>query len=178
MKILFVILIMLAAFQSRADDKNFSSVQPFDDKVRSALKWDNTEMANTYSDVLSWGLVFSPAIIVVRKEDEDKTKKFLSVVGSQAIIGGTTELTKIWVKRTRPNGNGTKSFFSGHTSSAFAGASASCYLDKNYCISGYTLAAAVGYLRIAADRHWASDVIVGAVVGSTGQLLPAVFMGF
>lgn len=156
----------------------FSFVQPFDDKIRSALKWDDTELANTYSDILAWGLAAAPTVVVLRRENEDRGEKLAAVLGSQAIIGGATELTKNWAGRMRPNGQSNKSFFSGHTSTAFAGASASCYLEKDYCISGYTLAAAVGYLRIAADRHWASDVIVGALVGSTGQLLPAVFIGF
>lgn len=32
--------------------------------------------------------------------------------------------------------------------------------------AGYALAATSGYLRIAADRHYLTDVVVGAVVGS------------
>lgn len=36
---------------------------------------------------------------------------------------------------------------------------------------GLTLAAVTGYLRIAADKHYFSDVLVGAVVGAGAGLL-------
>ena len=42
--------------------------------------------------------------------------------------------------------------------------------------AGLTLAAASAYLRIAADRHYATDVTVGAVMGSlTGFAVPYLF---
>jgi len=38
---------------------------------------------------------------------------------------------------------------------------------------GLTLAGTTGYLRIAADKHYASDVLIGAVLGSAaGLILP------
>lgn len=75
------------------------------------------------------------------------------------------------------------SFFSGHTTFAFAAASYTSYLfcqynpDSKYkyaVIGGsYTLAAATGALRIASGNHFLSDVFVGAVVGTlTGFLVP------
>jgi membrane-associated phospholipid phosphatase len=78
------------------------------------------------------------------------------------------------------------SFYSGHTNLAFAMAASSgtvAYL-RNYRLAplvlGTQLAAAfsVGYLRIAADRHYLSDVMVGAVLGSLiGSLVPLLFHG-
>jgi membrane-associated phospholipid phosphatase len=77
------------------------------------------------------------------------------------------------------------SFPSGHTSMAFVGAGLTCvhhqYLplygggspDLAACIGVSTLAAATGVLRIVADRHYASDVMVAAVVGfGVGYGLP------
>jgi membrane-associated phospholipid phosphatase len=39
-----------------------------------------------------------------------------------------------------------------------------------------TLASAVGYLRVAGDQHWATDVLAGAAVGGlVGWAVPWVF---
>jgi len=77
------------------------------------------------------------------------------------------------------------SWFSGHTSQAFAGAAVTCmhhaYLDLYGggvadlapCLVGMALAGAVGYLRIAGDMHYSTDVITGAIMGTgVGLLLP------
>jgi hypothetical protein len=45
--------------------------------------------------------------------------------------------------------------------------------DAAACATGLALATAVGVLRIAADRHYATDVLLGAGVGLlSGWLLP------
>jgi membrane-associated phospholipid phosphatase len=61
------------------------------------------------------------------------------------------------------------SFPSGHTTSAFAVASVLTmgYRDKPWVgITSYTVASLVGLSRINDTRHWASDVIAGAALGS------------
>jgi hypothetical protein len=68
----------------------------------------------------------------------------------------------------RPNGHD-YSFFSGHTSQSFTGATA-LYLeykdsDRLYALSGYGFSTATGMLRITNNKHWLSDVLVGAGVG-------------
>lgn len=80
-----------------------------------------------------------------------------------------------------------RSFFSGHTSQAFAAASAQCMNHLNLplygglsaavpCATGYVAAALVGGLRMMADRHYFSDVLVGAGVGTlVGLLVPWLF---
>jgi len=41
---------------------------------------------------------------------------------------------------------------------------------------GFTLATAVGYLRIAADQHYLTDILIGAAVGGLmGWAIPWVF---
>lgn len=78
------------------------------------------------------------------------------------------------------------SFYSGHTNLAFAMAASSGTVAflRGYRLApmvlGTQLAAAfsVGYLRIAADRHYLSDVMVGAVLGSLiGAMVPLLFHG-
>ncbi len=74
------------------------------------------------------------------------------------------------------------SFFSGHTSRVFTAAAAATQVTrlrgrpgwKWVAAAGFTAAAATGWLRIAADQHWATDVLAGAAVGTaTGFGVPA-----
>ena len=76
------------------------------------------------------------------------------------------------------------SFYSGHATLAFAMAVSGGTVAsmRGYRLApwiwgaGLSLAAATAYLRIAADRHYASDVTVGAVIGSlTGFAVPYLF---
>lgn len=83
-----------------------------------------------------------------------------------------------------------RSFFSGHTSLAFASASLVCShhlrlelfdsraADITSCVTSYTAAAATGTLRILGDRHYASDVLAGAVIGTTMGLAVPYFMHY
>jgi membrane-associated phospholipid phosphatase len=72
-----------------------------------------------------------------------------------------------------PNDNNL-SFYSGHTSMTFSLATAAGTVAslRGYKYAwvvwavGMPMAAATGYLRMAADKHYLSDVLVGAVVGS------------
>jgi membrane-associated phospholipid phosphatase len=75
---------------------------------------------------------------------------------------------------TALEGGDNLSFPSGHTALAFSLATASGtvatlrgYRSAPYVWgAGMALAAFTGYLRMAADQHYASDVVVGALVGS------------
>jgi len=78
-----------------------------------------------------------------------------------------------------------RSFFSGHTSISFASAATLCVHHQHIplygggsgeqfaCALGFVNAAAVGLLRVAGDRHYLSDVLVGAGIGTlTGLTVP------
>lgn len=77
-----------------------------------------------------------------------------------------------------------ESFFSGHTSLAFTSAALVCLHhtelglfgpegDAATCATGMAMASAVGMLRILSDRHYATDVLLGAGVGIlSGWLVP------
>ena len=76
--------------------------------------------------------------------------------------------------------NARLSFFSGHTSIAFALAASTSHVAsvrqwenaRTIRRLNYTLASATGLLRILGDRHYLTDVLVGAVVGwTTGHFL-------
>jgi len=60
------------------------------------------------------------------------------------------------------------SFPSGHAAAAFSLATVVALQYRNHVwvpILSYTLAGAAGLSRITLDKHWASDVVVGALVG-------------
>jgi membrane-associated phospholipid phosphatase len=60
------------------------------------------------------------------------------------------------------------SFPSGHSATAFSLATvvAMQYRHRAWVpVLAYTIAAGVGLTRVTMDRHWMSDVVVGAVIG-------------
>ncbi len=82
---------------------------------------------------------------------------------------GFTKLIKENVTELRPDGGGFNSFPSGHTATAFIGAS---ILAKEYketypwiTILGYTASSVTGLSRILNHRHWLHDVFMGAGLG-------------
>jgi membrane-associated phospholipid phosphatase len=173
-----IIALTLMAATAHAKDWRESPVQPIDNEIRGALKWENTQLADDLSDYIMWGMVLAPTA-VAWDQSEDRTKHLLGVWAAQGISAGITGIAKISADRTRPNKSDTKSFFSGHTSAAFAGAAATCSMENHYCGPGFALAALVGYLRIAADKHFFSDVMVGAAVGATsGHYIPTLILTF
>jgi membrane-associated phospholipid phosphatase len=78
------------------------------------------------------------------------------------LAAGVAEATKRLVHRRRPDGSDTMSFFSEHT--ALAAASA------NGWTFGLGLTIGTGYGRLAANKHYTSDVIIGGMVGGLTHL--------
>jgi membrane-associated phospholipid phosphatase len=85
------------------------------------------------------------------------------------IMLGTVNALKYTTDQVRPDGSSANSFPSGHTANAFFGATilAKEYSDKSILIAigGYSVATATGVFRMLNNRHWASDVLVGAGIG-------------
>jgi membrane-associated phospholipid phosphatase len=78
-----------------------------------------------------------------------------------------TEVLKVAVGRERPNGQDNKSFPSGHTSNAFTLATvAQVHYGWKVGVPAYVLAGLMGASRIDQDKHWLSDVVAGAVLGT------------
>jgi hypothetical protein len=119
-------------------------------------------------------LQFSPlaATIVLKasgiKSKHDWTNLTLLMVKSELIMTAIVFPTKHLTNYERPNG-ASFSFPSGHTAEAFTAAT---ILHKEFgkdhpviSILGYATASGVGILRVMNNRHWMSDVFVGAGIG-------------
>ncbi|MEY8847616.1 phosphatase PAP2 family protein [Psychroserpens sp. XS_ASV72] len=81
----------------------------------------------------------------------------------------TTNALKGLIHKTRPNGYNDNSFPSGHTSKAFTSATILYeeFKDTNpwLAYSGYAFASTTGFLRVAKNSHYLSDVLAGAGLG-------------
>lgn len=93
----------------------------------------------------------------------------LSDAFAAAIMTGTVQSLKNSTHVMRPDGSNDKSFPSGHTATAFMTAT---MLNKEYGhlspwvgIGAYGCATATGLMRMANNKHWLSDVMVGAGIG-------------
>jgi hypothetical protein len=90
------------------------------------------------------------------------------VAHARALIytGAVTQILKESIHRKRPNGSDNVSMPSGHTSTAFATATALTYsYGWKAGIIMYPVATFVGMSRMADDMHWLSDAVAGAFIG-------------
>ena len=164
----------------------------WDDGVREAFKYEiksNREIANAISDYLLGTSLAVPTILALFTED--RWKRGLVVANSILTTAFLNNVTKKAVARERPFGRGCKkdkkygdcksdsiheSFYSGHSALTSAGAGVLCAQEfDGWCVIGMAVSLTTGYLRIAADKHYFSDVITGFAAGTlVGFLLPKV----
>ena len=99
-----------------------------------------------------------------------------SAAMSYAFMAGFVNSIKYSAKEMRPDGSTRNSWPSGHTATAFVGAT---ILHKEYgltrspwySVAGYGVATATGVMRVLNNRHWVSDVLSGAGIGiMSGEL--------
>ncbi|PZR15335.1 MAG: PAP2 family protein [Flavobacterium psychrophilum] len=91
------------------------------------------------------------------------------LIKSELLVGILTYSLKKITAVPRPDTGQPTSFPSGHTAQAFAAATfmAKEYGHKSiwYSIGAYTVATGIGTMRVMNNRHWVSDVLVGAGIG-------------
>lgn len=114
--------------------------------------------------VATWGMKL--AGIESRSSWKELT---VSNIFSAGLMAGFVNTLKYTTKEMRPDNSSNNSFPSGHTATAFMCAT---ILHKEYgmlspwySIGGYTLAGLTGITRQLNNRHWISDVLVGAGIG-------------
>lgn len=143
------------------------SLKPF----KQARTWVNNEIGvhkcGPYDDIMQY--IPGAAYLFLDFTGIKARKPFVDrvIVGAtglilmEALVHGTKHI----VNEPRPSGDH-HSFPSGHTAAAFLGAE---LLRQDYGpwvgAVGYTMASAVGVMRILNGRHWLNDVLAGAGIG-------------
>ncbi|BDG03345.1 phosphatase PAP2 family protein [Anaeromyxobacter oryzae] len=171
----------------------FCGTNALDAGARDLLLASNVNVPRRASDVLAFAVfpagVAAHQLLAARAAGDVGAggRDLLFIAEAAGIAGSLNQIVKFAVGRQRPfvhYGNGTSpdrvpesddnlSFYSGHTSLTFSLAAAAGTVStlRGYRSApwvwgvGMTLATAVGYLRIAGDKHYLTDVLTGAVVG-------------
>lgn len=120
-------------------------------------------------------LQFAPAVVMVGLKaagvkSRSSWGRMLVTDGiATALMASTVQLSKHTTSVTRPDGSDNHSFPSGHTATAFMMATMLSkeygYLSPWVSVGSYAVATTTGLMRIANNKHWLSDVMVGAGVG-------------
>lgn len=123
------------------------------------LAADNIEKTGDVLQLLIPGIAYGATFYM--EDKEGRMQFYRSFAATVAVTYGL----KYSVDKQRPNGS-EHSFPSGHTASAFQGAS---FIQRRYgwrySIPAYIGAAFVGYSRVESDNHYVEDVVAGAAIG-------------
>jgi len=164
----------------------------YDREIRKALVWDDTKRANFLSNMDAYVVapIVGIGLLVLSESDASPSRVIddaLPVMETVAITQVITQAVKFSVGRQRPDAHfrgaadesSNLSFWSGHSALGF-GITASAgwiahrrgYWTEPYIwAAGITLSVSTEYLRMAADRHYFSDVLIGGGVGIAGGFL-------
>ncbi len=128
----------------------------------------------------SWGILAAYAAVGLAGRDREALNTAVDGALASAISAGLwASALKVAVGRARPNEglgpthfdafSGDASFPSGHTTQAFAVASVIAAHDRRLWVRivAFAVAGSVGLARIHEDAHWTSDVVAGAILGTT-----------
>jgi len=193
---------LLAVYQPALLPKSCRWCTPpaLDATVRDALVWRDARTADTLSTVLDAALPVSAVgylLLSAGSRGDVNAGLVDSLLVTEAVAAAllVNQVVKLLVGRERPYahfGNDVGyseserdlSFYGGHVSFAFSVVAATVTVASMRGYSGvgiaagvgFPLAAAVGYLRIAADQHYLTDILVGSAVGGLlGWAVPRVF---
>ena len=189
-----------------ADAAGRDTLDGFDRTLRDALRWKNPATADALSNVGAFGLVPLVAlggVALAGHRDGAELSTVgtdLLVIAEAAVLAqDLNQAVKFAAGRERPfvhamdpaeksltahPDDNNLSFFSGHTTWVFALATAAGTVSAMHgyratpwiWAGGLTLATAVGVLRVGADKHYATDVLMGALVGTAfGVGVPLLF---
>ena len=145
-------------------------------RVNNKYGKENTQLLTNFKTGIDDYLqFFGPAAVVGLKLGgyegrSDWPRLLASAALSYGIMAGFVNGIKYTAKEMRPDGSTANSWPSGHTATAFVGAS---LLHKEYgltrspwfSVAGYGMATATGVMRVLNNRHWISDVMSGAAMG-------------
>lgn len=145
------------------------------ESIKNEIVEERNEHLPRFKTKLDDYLQFSPLVLAygldamgVKSKTDFMNRSVILLKGEVLTIGAVTLLKKA-THTQRPDGSAYNSFPSGHTAQAFAAATflSEEYKDRYQWMPyvSYTIASSVGLLRVANNRHYISDVLVGAGIG-------------
>jgi undecaprenyl-diphosphatase len=182
-KLFLLVTLILLLFANSIQAQSISEVNTLrrinPDNPNSAV-WNN--LSNT-SKYVSVGVPVGYFVAGLIHNNKDLKQKAAYTAATILLNTATTTLLKNVVKRERPYHTYTGifpnkiesdyAFPSGHTSSAFATATSLAITTKKWYVAvpAFAWSASVGYSRIYLGQHYPSDVIIGAVVGTSSAIV-------
>ncbi len=155
-------------FITRWDQQLFDRI--YDAPPRNEPMWTVMEVGTEFGHYRSI-MGFSILLMAYGNEDRQNTGRLLS--SAYISTGVLTYGVKQLVRRKRPLDDmlGNPSMPSGHASLVFSAATILGYEYPKWRIPLYIGAGLVGFSRIYLGRHYTSDVLVGAAIGTTMGVL-------
>lgn len=154
--------IIVAGFIAKGQKKDF----------RQARQTLQPEFHHRFDDQLQFGgIALATGLKIAGVEGRSSWGRYLASTGlSYGVMALIVNVVKNSAHEMRPDGSTANSFPSGHTATAFVGAT---ILHKEYgltrspwySVAGYSMATATGVMRSLNNRHWISDILVGAGIG-------------
>jgi membrane-associated phospholipid phosphatase len=162
---------------------NDKEIQEFVQENKTSVTEDISHLVEPFGSEIGFMIPVAGVAIGLLMKDKKIQKTFLIGLAGNLAAGSLTHLLKRTFHRRRPKNTDDPYVFgganllsgndlsmpSGHTTQAFALATffAETYGNKSKAIPvlAYSVAALSGISRIHDNQHWASDVLVGAVIG-------------
>lgn len=158
-----------------------------DQRLRNRLHDPHDRMGRTLSDLgngFGDGAIVYPSLFAISMGGRILKQPGMQRLGSRALestllAGGAALALKSIIGRQRPDGSGSNAYVfkpfrtqdislpSGHTAVAFALATSLARetKDKWTDVAFFAAASLTAYARMHDDKHWASDVVLGAGIG-------------
>ncbi len=144
------------------------------ESIKNEIAEERNEQLHTFHTRIDDYLQYSPIAIAygldalgVRSKTDIANRTVILLKG-ELIMTAVVRSLKAATKELRPDGSAFNSFPSGHTAQAFVAAAFLCEEYKQYKFVpfiSYGLASSVALLRMANNKHYINDVLVGAGIG-------------
>jgi hypothetical protein len=178
-------------YAPRMEDDDFPT-QPLDDNVAHAIRGSENKVATTkeqqYRDFSNVSVVVAaalPTTIALTTNQTEAAGVFMTTAHTLVLSNFLVTAVKYSVRRPRPEahlmlpehrkGDNALSFPSGHSATAFAAATLVPRLFPAAPIwikgGGFALAGMTAWARVAGDKHYFSDVLVGGLIGAGSALV-------
>ena len=143
---------------------------PFDDEISESVRRSGSDFGDigyVAGRPLVVGAATGVLLLATPFTSNQRHRAFTFSLAQAFILNNVlSEGIKAAVNRTRPNGEDSQSFPSGHASNSFAWASvAAHYYGKTVGIPAYIVATLIAVSRIERGKHFPSDVVFGATIG-------------